>query len=115
MTRGLVRTSSKQPPRKGNKGRKVKNNKIVALADPASREINNQLAGATPVPNYLGCLMSGTSKNTFLRSVRDGVFPDVELRDRRGRRLFSNDDLERLKCELNRIAKTTSVAQDARQ
>jgi excisionase family DNA binding protein len=61
------------------------------------------------------CRMVGTSKNTFLRWVRDGVFPDVELRDRRGWRLFSNDDLNRLKCEVNRIAKTTSVAKDARQ
>ena len=59
------------------------------------------------------CRMVGTSKNTFLRWVRDGVFPDVELRDRRGWRLFSNDDLNRLKAEVNRIAKTTSVAEDA--
>lgn len=93
----------------------MKNNKIVALADPASWGINNQLTGATPVPNYLGCRMVGTSKNTFLRWVRDGVFPDVELRDRRGWLFFSNDDLNRLKYEVNRIAKTTSVAKDARQ
>lgn len=59
------------------------------------------------------CQMAGTSKNTFLRWVRGGRFADVELRDRRGWRLFSDDDLNRLKAEVNRIAKTTSMAKDA--
>jgi predicted site-specific integrase-resolvase len=59
------------------------------------------------------CRMVGTSKNTFLRWVRDGIFTDVELRDRRGWRLFSDSDLSRLKTEVNRVAKTTSVAMDA--
>ena len=57
--------------------------------------------------------MVGTSKNTFLRWVRDRIFTDVELRDRRGWRLFSDDDLNRLKAEVNRIAKTTSMTKDA--
>jgi len=51
------------------------------------------------------CRMVGTSKNTFLRWVKNRVIPDVELRDRRGWRLFSPSDLERLKAEANRISK----------
>jgi len=47
--------------------------------------------------------MAGISKNTFLRWVREGVFADVELRDRRGWRLFSNDDLDKLKAEVHKI------------
>jgi len=54
--------------------------------------------------------MAATSKNTFLRWVRDGIFSDVELRDRRGWRLFSDDDLYRLKVEGNQVIRTNKVA-----
>jgi predicted site-specific integrase-resolvase len=56
------------------------------------------------------CQMAGTSKNTFLRWVRDGIFSDVELRDRRGWRLFSDDDLYRLKAEVNQVIKRDKIA-----
>ncbi len=53
------------------------------------------------------CRIAGTSKNTFLRWVREGSFPDVQHRDRRGWRLFTESELARLKAEVNRINKTT--------
>jgi len=40
---------------------------------------------------------------TLLRWVRDGSFPDVEHRDWRGWRLFTDDDLTRLKAKVNHI------------
>ena len=49
------------------------------------------------------CHIAGISKNTFLRWTREGIFSDVELRDRRGWRLFTNKELERLKAEVHRI------------
>jgi DNA-binding transcriptional MerR regulator len=49
------------------------------------------------------CLMAGITKNTFLRWVASGYFSDVEYRDRRGWRLFTQEDLERLTREVNRI------------
>lgn len=49
------------------------------------------------------CRMAGISKNTFLRWIREGTFADVELRDRRGWRLFNNDALDRLKAEVHKI------------
>jgi predicted site-specific integrase-resolvase len=51
------------------------------------------------------CRLAGVSKNTFFRWVRDGLFPDVEHRDRRGWRLFTEDEIVRLKTEVNRINK----------
>lgn len=51
------------------------------------------------------CRIAGTSKNTFLRWVRNGLFTDVEHRDRRGWRLFTEDDLDRLKAEANRVTR----------
>jgi len=49
--------------------------------------------------------MAGISKNTFLRWVKEGMLADVELRDRRGWRLFTNDDLDRLKAEVHKVHK----------
>jgi hypothetical protein len=49
------------------------------------------------------CLMAGITKNTFLRWVTSGSFSDVCQRDRRGWRLFTQEDLEKLIAEVNRI------------
>jgi len=49
------------------------------------------------------CEIAGTSKNTVLRWIREGRFPDVKTRDRNGWRLFSSSDLERLKSHVNNI------------
>ncbi len=49
------------------------------------------------------CRLAGTSRNTFLRWVREGLIPDVKRRDRRGWRLFSEADIDELKTEVNRL------------
>ena len=49
------------------------------------------------------CKAAGISKNTFLRWVKNGLFPDVKYRDRRGWRLFSKEELALLKAEANRV------------
>lgn len=51
------------------------------------------------------CELAGISRMTFLRWVRLGSFTDVEHRDWRGWRLFTDDDLNRLKAKVNRIQK----------
>ena len=49
------------------------------------------------------CAIAGTNRNTLLRWIREGRFVDVKIRDRNGWRLFGEDDIERLKCEVNKI------------
>ncbi len=49
------------------------------------------------------CHKAGITKNTFLRWVANGNYPDVAYRDRRGWRLFTKEDLERLTREVNRV------------
>ena len=49
------------------------------------------------------CHIAGTSRNSFLRWVKDGLFMDVKQRDRHGWRLFTEEDLQRLIKEVNRI------------
>ena len=63
--------------------------------------------------NYLrtaeACRIAGISKNTFLRWVREGLFPDVKYRDRRGWRLFTKEELDRLKAEVNRVNQSSML------
>jgi hypothetical protein len=49
------------------------------------------------------CRLAGTNRFTFLRWVKLNKFNDVECRDRNGWRLFSEDDLQRLKEHVNHI------------
>ena len=60
------------------------------------------------------CRIAGISKNTFLRWVKRELFSDVEHRDRRGWRLFTEADLDRLKAEVNRIQKN-DIAQNLKR
>ena len=51
------------------------------------------------------CAIAGISRMTFLRWVRLGLYTDVEHRDWRGWRLFTDEDLTRLKAKVNHIQK----------
>lgn len=52
------------------------------------------------------CRIAGISKDTFFLWVRQGLFPDIEHRDRRGWRLFTKDEVDGLKAEVNQSNKT---------
>jgi predicted site-specific integrase-resolvase len=58
------------------------------------------------------CAMAGTNRNTLLRWIREGRFVDVSIRDRNGWRLFTEDDIERLRVEVNRIKQIERVDGD---
>ena len=47
--------------------------------------------------------MVGISRNTLFSWLQRGVLGETELRDRRGWRLFTQDDVEALKIEAGRI------------
>jgi excisionase family DNA binding protein len=49
------------------------------------------------------CAIAGTHRNTVLRWIREGRFVDVKIRNRNGWRLFTNNDIKRLKSEINKI------------
>ena len=50
------------------------------------------------------CKIAGISRPTFLRWVKQGKFTDVHYRDRNGWRLFTGDDISRLKSKVNEVA-----------
>ena len=53
------------------------------------------------------CRIIGISRNTFFRWLREGLIGDVECVDRRGWRLFTGGDLERLKAEAHQVRPNT--------
>jgi len=48
------------------------------------------------------CEMAGISKATLFRWLREGVMQDVAVKDRRGWRLFGEDDINRIRAEANK-------------
>ncbi|MGB8708024.1 MAG: helix-turn-helix domain-containing protein [Dehalococcoidia bacterium] len=61
------------------------------------------------------CRMVGIGKTTLLRWLRDGIIEEAEHRDRRGWRLFSEDEVNRLNAEANRTIKTTQFGTTKRR
>jgi excisionase family DNA binding protein len=49
------------------------------------------------------CKLAGTNRDTLLRWIREKKFDDVRHRDRNGWRLFTEQDMRRLKERVNRI------------
>jgi len=54
------------------------------------------------------CRKVGISRSTLFRWLREGSFTDVKNVDRRGWRLFTEEDLARLKAEVNEIIPNAS-------
>jgi len=61
------------------------------------------ITGKTYYRTAEACRIAGISKNTLFRWIREGLFPDVKQRDRRGWRLFTEEEVVTLKVEFNRI------------
>ena len=51
------------------------------------------------------CKMVGLGRSTLLRWIRSGIIKDASHRDRRGWRLFTQDEIDRIEDEANRIDK----------
>ena len=68
-----------------------------------------KLDGQTFYNTREACKLAGTNRDTFLRWVRQGKFTDVERRDRNGWRLFTNEDIRRLKARVNHIERVSTI------
>ena len=49
------------------------------------------------------CRLAGISRATLLRWISDGIIEDASYRDRRGWRLFTEDEIASLREETGRI------------
>ena len=70
------------------------------------------IGGKTYYRTAEACQIAGVSRSTFFRWLRQGSFQDVENFDRRGWRLFTEDDLQRLIAEVNQIKPAILRQQD---
>jgi excisionase family DNA binding protein len=62
-----------------------------------------EIDGQTFYSTQEACKLAGTNRFTFLRWVRQNKIADVKFRDRNGWRLFTEDDLKRLKNKVNHV------------
>jgi len=62
-----------------------------------------QIEGSTFYRTKEACQEAGISRATLFRWLRARIFADVRHRDRRGWRLFTNEDVQRLKALADRI------------
>jgi predicted site-specific integrase-resolvase len=56
------------------------------------------------------CQMVGIGKSTLFRWIRQDIVKDAEYRDRKGWRLFAEDELRSLKSETNKIQRNRVAA-----
>jgi len=48
------------------------------------------------------CRMIGITRSTLFRWIEEGIVKEAKLRDRRGWRLFTEDEIDRLRAEAHR-------------
>jgi transposase-like protein len=58
------------------------------------------------------CRTVGISRTTLFRWLKGGIFSEAGHRDRRGWRLFTKDEMDRLKEEVNHINETNKNQTD---
>jgi excisionase family DNA binding protein len=51
------------------------------------------------------CRLVGISRTTLFRWLKEGTFDEARYRDRRGWRLFTEEEIDKLKMEANQISK----------
>jgi predicted site-specific integrase-resolvase len=49
------------------------------------------------------CRIVGISRATLFRWLKEDILKEAKLRDRRGWRLFTEDEVDRLKAEANQV------------
>ena len=55
------------------------------------------------------CQLIGISRSTLLRWINNRTLDDASYRDRRGWRIFTEADIERIKAEANMLKENQSV------
>ncbi|MBA7695993.1 hypothetical protein ES703_104635 [subsurface metagenome] len=55
------------------------------------------------------CQMVGIGKSTLFRWTKEDIMSEAEHRDRRGWRLFTEDEIDKLRMEVNRIQKSRTA------
>ena len=65
-----------------------------------------RINGQTYYRTSEACQRAGVSKATLFRWFKSGILADAVRRDRKGWRLFTEDDVNRIQAEANKIKPT---------
>ena len=63
-----------------------------------------RINGQTYYRTSEACQRAGISKATLFRWVKMGILEDIERKDRKGWRLFTEDDVNKIKFEATRLS-----------
>jgi len=61
------------------------------------------------------CQKAGVSRATLFRWLKAGVLEDAIYRDRKGWRLFTENDIDRIKSEATRVTQRGTCLEEARE
>jgi DNA-binding transcriptional MerR regulator len=61
------------------------------------------------------CQKAGVSRATLFRWLKAGVLEDAMRRDRKGWRLFTENDISRIKSEASRVTQGGACLEEARE
>ena len=74
-----------------------------------------RIDGETYYRTSEACRMAGISRATLFRWLREGILEDVARRDRKGWRLFTQDDINRIKSEATRVSRGVRLLEKTRK
>ncbi len=72
-----------------------------------------RINGQTYYRTSEACQRAGISKATLFRWVKMGILEDVERKDRKGWRLFTEDDVNKIKFEATRLSSGGRLLEEA--
>ena len=58
------------------------------------------------------CRMVGINRTTLFRWLKEDRFPEAACRDRRGWRLFTGEEIDRVRTEASRMSKAGGFARE---
>jgi predicted site-specific integrase-resolvase len=64
-----------------------------------------RINGQTYYRTLEACQGAGISRATLFRWLKVGILEDIMFRDRKGWRLFTKDDISRIKSEATRVSR----------
>ena len=76
--------------------------------------MTTMINGQTYYRTSEACQRAGISKATLFRWFKAGVLEDVMRRDRKGWRLFTQDDINRIKSEATRVSCRGTLLEETR-
>jgi len=74
-----------------------------------------RINGQTYYRTSEACRRAGISRATLFRWLRAGIIEDVMPRDRKGWRLFTQDDINRIKSEATRVSRGRRLLEETRK